>query len=353
MKMVLICTCVGLVTLVALLLISIWISSGNKPAGGTKIAKKGFVEIGGVPQGYFIRGESERNPVILFLHGGPGSPEISIIDNTKIEHDFTVCYWEQRGAGISYSSDLDPQTMTIEQLVEDTRQMADTLQKWYGVDKIYLVGHSWGSFLGVKTVEKYPELFHAYIGIGQVTNQHKSEVLAYEYIVEEAQKCDDKRTLKTFEKFDKNAPDFPSTKYLFSARMPAMNKYGIGMQHENASLMKTLAQIFYYGGYTFGDKLNYLRGMGFSQKHLWHYVTDDNLFESSPSFEIPVYIVQGKWDYQVSHQLAKEYFDVITAPKKEFFTFENSAHSPNIEDSDRFAQVLRRIKNDIENQKLF
>lgn len=104
-------------------------------------------------QGYFIRGEKNDNLVILFLHGGLGSPEIPLIDNTKLEQEFTVCYWEQRGSSMSYSCDLDLETMTIGQFEKDTRQIADILRKYYGVDKVYLVGHSWSSYLGVKTVE--------------------------------------------------------------------------------------------------------------------------------------------------------------------------------------------------------
>lgn len=114
--------------LAALLLLSIWISSGNTPEGGTKIAKKGWANIGGIQQGYFIRGEDERNPVILFLHGGPGSPELPMIKDTELEKHFTVCYWDQRGTGMTFSPDTDPATMTTAQFVEDTRQLTDSLR---------------------------------------------------------------------------------------------------------------------------------------------------------------------------------------------------------------------------------
>ena len=184
----------SLISLIALFLLSVWIFSGNTPDGGTKIAKKGWAQIGGIQQGYFIRGEDERNPVILFLHGGPGSPELPMIKDTELEKHFTVCHWDQRGAGMTFSSDTDPASMTTEQFVEDTRQMTDSLRKWYGVEKIYLMGHSWGSYLGIKTIEKHPELYHAYIGIGQVCNQLESERLAYDYIVEQARKAGDTKT---------------------------------------------------------------------------------------------------------------------------------------------------------------
>ena len=331
--------------LIALLLLSIWIFSGNIPEGGTKIAKKGWVKIGGIEQGYFIRGEDEKNPVILYLHGGPGSPELAMIKDTKLEKYFTICYWEQRGAGMTFSSDIDPATLTTTQLVEDTRQITDSLRNWYSVDKIYLMGHSWGSYLGIKTVEKYPELYHAYIGIGQMCHQLESERLAYDYLTTEADKTEDTETVKAFVAYDKNSSDFPSNEYLLKVRTTAMNKYGVGITHKNISMFDLSIDLLYYRGYTLDEKLNYLRGTMLSLNKFPE-VMEDNLFKTSTQFEIPVYIIQGKYDYQVSYELARKYLDSINAPKKMFFTFEESAHSPNIEEPERFVEVVRSIDNE-------
>lgn len=328
---------------IVLLLLSVWIYSGNIPEGGTPIAKKGWAQIGGIKQGYFIRGVNENNPIILFLHGGPGSPELSMIKNTELEKYFTICYWEQRGAGMTFSTSIDPATMTTKQLVEDTRQMTDSLKKWYGVEKIYLMGHSWGSYLGIKTIEKHPELYYAYMGIGQVSNQLESERRAYDYIVDSARKVGDTKTIKAFEEYDKNATDFPSKDYLLKVRSISMNKYGIGIKHKDISMFDIATDILYYRGYTLNDKLNYLRGTMFSLNHLFYGIIEDDLFDSSTHFQIPVYILQGKYDYQVSYELAKEYLDSISAPEKAFFTFEESAHSPNIEEPERFVEVVRSI----------
>lgn len=136
------------------------------------LSEKNSTEIGGMQQGFFIRSENPENPVILFLHGGPGSPELQIIipfeRSERLEKYFTVCYWDQRGAGMSYNKTIAPATMTVEQMVEDTRQITEYLQQRFNQDKIYLMGHSWGTYLGVKTIEKYPENYLAFIGIGQV-----------------------------------------------------------------------------------------------------------------------------------------------------------------------------------------
>lgn len=333
-----------LLGLIALFFLSVWMFSGNTPEGKTKIAKKGWVEIGGVKQGYFIRGESEKNPVILFLHGGPGSPELIMIKNSELEKYFTICYWDQRGAGMSYRSDIDPATMTTAQLVEDTRQMTDSLRNWYGVDKVYLMGHSWGSYLGIKTIQKYPELYHSYFGIGQVCNQLKSEQLAYDYLISEARSAGDAKTVKAFTAYDKNSADFPSKGYLLKVRTLGMNKYGVGIKHKDISMFDIAMDLLYYRGYTFCEKMNYLKGTMFSLR-MFNEIIEDNLFETSTRFEIPVYIIQGKYDYQVSHQLAKEYLDSISAPQKAFFTFEESAHSPNLEEPERFVEVVKSLTN--------
>lgn len=135
--------------------------------------EKIFIEINGARQGMFIKSENTENPVLLFLHGGAGSPEVAFTQKypTGLEKLFTVCWWEQRGAGISYRHKITPQEMTLEQMISDTITVTNYLRNRFSKNKIYIMGHSWGSLLGVLTVKQQPELFHAYIGIGQVAQQ--------------------------------------------------------------------------------------------------------------------------------------------------------------------------------------
>ena len=160
--------------------------------------------------------------------------------------------------------------MTTEQMVEDTRQMTEYLQRRFNQEKIYLTGHSWGSYLGVKTIEKYPENYIAFIGIGQVTNQIESEKLAYDYMLQHAMEINDESAVKNLKKFDKNAADFPTNDYIMTVRMSLMNKYGIGFAHEKTiSTIDMMKIILFFKGYTLSEKINYLRGMMFSQKTLF------------------------------------------------------------------------------------
>ena len=320
---------------------------GNEIADS--LAEKSFIEIGGIPQGFFLRSENPQNPVILFLHGGPGSPELALLyryeTHERLEKYFTVCYWDQRGAGMSFCNSIDTATMTLEQMIEDARQITEYLKQRFNREKIYLMGHSWGSYLGVKTIEKYPENYWAYIGIGQVSNQLESEKIAYDYMLQHALEIGDKSAVKSLQKFDRNAPDFPTMQYMGSVRSLLMEKYGIGSTHEKASMAKLIGNMLFFKGYALSEKMKYIRGILFSQAHLWNYVISDNLFESFSSFQAPVYITHGKYDYQVSYALACEYFEMIKAPDKAFFTFEKSAHSPNVEESEKFVQTVCNIRN--------
>lgn len=346
----------SLIGILLILLIVLWINSPGKlkplidEQGNiiqNSISEKNKTEIGGIDQGFFIRSENPDNPVILFLHGGPGSPELAFLipfeTNERLEKYFTVCYWDQRGAGMTYSKSTNGASMNIDQFVEDTREMTEYLQKRFNKDKVYLMGHSWGSFLGIKTIEKYPENYIAYIGIGQVTNQKESEKIAYDYMLSHATNINDKKAVKSLEKFDRYAVDFPTNDYILSVRSQLMNKYGIGVIHENASMTKLVKEVLFFKGYTLCEKVKYPQGGMFSIDKLFQDILNDNLFESSNKFEIPVYITHGKYDYQVSYSLAKEYLDLIEAPDKKFFSFENSAHSPNMEEYNKFVSVIREI----------
>ncbi|MDR2882840.1 MAG: alpha/beta hydrolase, partial [Alistipes sp.] len=312
------------------------------------LSEKTFVEIGGIRQGMFIRSENPENPVILFLHGGPGSPELPMIlpreKEERLEKYFTVCHWDQRAAGMSYSGDIAPADVTVERFVEDTREVTEYLRRRFGQERIILMGHSWGSYLGVKTIQKHPGLYAAYIGIGQVTDQRESERLAYDHMLARATETGDEKALEQLGKFDRQAADFPTLDYILSVRTRLMNKYRIGVTREPVSMASIAKEIlFSFGGYTLGEKVKYVRGMVFSSNEVFPQVLADNLFDSARRFEIPVYVAHGAWDYQVSHALAEKWMAGIEAPAKGFFTFDGSAHSPIMEEPEKFVRTVREI----------
>lgn len=304
--------------------------------------EKLFIDINGAKQGMFLQSENIENPVLLFLHGGPGSPEIAFTQNypSGLEKMFTVCWWEQRGSGISYNHKIKPQEMTMEQMISDTVALTHYLLKRFGKEKIYLMGHSWGSLLGVLTVQQYPELFYAYIGIGQVVQQDRSERLAYTYMLEQFSKRNDAKMVHKLKKYPVNDDESISMRYL-SLRSTCMNKLGIGVMHNMTSMWDCVAIVLRYKGYTLREKFKFAYGSGFSLKYLWDIVMQTDLIKQVPDLKIPVYIFQGRYDYQVSYVIAKEYAKVLNAPIKGFYTFENSAHSPCFEEPDKMCTILR------------
>lgn len=315
------------------------------------LIEKLFVEINGRQQGMFLQTENMENPVLLFLHGGAGSPEIAFTSKypTGLEKLFTVCWWEQRGSGISYNRKIAPREMTIEQMIADTVEVTRYLCRRFGKKKIYVMGHSWGSLLGVLTVQQHPELYCAYMGIGQLAQQDRSERLAYTYMLEQFRIANNQKMIRKLEKFSLDKGGAVTIGYL-PARSAGMMKLGIGVMHKMTSMWSCVGIVLGYKGYTPLEKLKFPLGSSFSLKYLWDTVLQIDLIKQVPALKVPVYIFQGKYDYQVSYAVAKDYAAALSAPLKGFYTFENSAHSPCFEEPERMCHIIR---NDVlQNQVL-
>ncbi|NMS91111.1 alpha/beta hydrolase [Clostridioides difficile] len=304
--------------------------------------EKIFVEINGMRQGMFLQSENTNGPVLLFLHGGPGSPEICFTKKypAVLEKLFTICWWEQRGSGISYSNTIPKELMTIEQMISDILAVAKYLKERFGKEKIYVMGHSCGSFLGMFAVQRAPEYFYAYIGIAQVCQQAKSEQLAYDYMLQKYHTVGNKKMVYKLEKFRIDNWKEINIKY-HNIRNVCMNQLGIGLMHNSVSRLEIVMILLCFKGYTWKEKMQYLRGGSFSLTCLWSYVLCGDLFKEVPCIEVPVYMLHGKYDYKVSYSLAEEYIRVLQAPLKGFYTFEDSAHSPCQEEPEWMFQIMQ------------
>lgn len=306
------------------------------------MTEKIFVDINGMRQGMFLQTEDPARPVLLFLHGGAGSPEIAFNDKypSGLEQLFTVCWWEQRGSGISFSRRITPQEMTMDQMISDTIAVTDYLRNRFHQEKIYVMGHSWGSLLGVLTVQRQPERFHAYIGIGQVAQQDRSERLAYAYMLEQFTLANNQKMVRRLKQFPISDGAPISIKYL-GVRSEGMNQLSVGVMRSITSMLTCVALVLKYKGYTWREKLQYPQGGSLSLSCLWDTVLELDLIQQAPELKVPVYILQGKHDYQVSYVVARDYARALTAPVKGFYTFEHSAHSPCFEEPEKMRQILR------------
>ncbi|MEG0238531.1 MAG: alpha/beta hydrolase [Anaerorhabdus sp.] len=314
-----------------------------------RIDEKIMVPINDLDQGMFIQTEDISKPVLLFLHGGPGQPMIAMCEKfpTGLDKLFTVCWWEQRGSGISYDSKMNKNLINVQQLIDDTLAVTVYLRKRFKKDKIYLMGHSWGSVLGILTVQQNPFVFEAYMGIGQVTNQDLSERLGYEYMCTAFEKLDDKKNLRKLKKYELVEGKPIPNSYLMT-RTKSMTKLGVGVMHNKISMFEISKIILGTKRYTMVEKVKYLKGMKLSMDILFDEVTNKDYMIAVPKLEIPVYIFQGKYDYQVSYQLAKKYAKKIHAPLVGFYTFLESAHSPCFEEP---SKMIRIIETDVLNKQ--
>jgi pimeloyl-ACP methyl ester carboxylesterase len=310
--------------------------------------EKSWVQINGVRQGMFIRGHDDvagaaDKPVLLFVHGGPGMPEY-FLDGTHptgLERDFIVCWWEQRGAGISFDRRIPRASMTVDQLVEDTVAVARRLGERFRRDKVYLLAHSWGSFIGIQAAAKAPEAFHAYIGMGQVSHQQRAEVLAYDHQLAEYRRRGDARMVKALEAAPVTT-DAPPPKAYMRIRDKAMHGIGIGTTREMKSVVTgVFLPVWRSRDYTLCERAAIWRGKAWSRSILWDEFLATDLTQRVTELEVPVYICQGAYDYTTNPELARAYCDQLRAPVKGFYTFERSAHSPAFEEPERFRAVLR------------
>lgn len=314
------------------------------------INEKIFINLDNSLQGMFIIGKNIDNPILLFLHGGPGMPTLFLEEKypSGLENHFTVCYWEQTGGGISFDPKLSPETVTVDRIVSDAVEITKYLLKRFNREKIYLLGHSWGSLIGVLTAAKAPELFMAYIGISQITNQNKSEKMAFDYMVDMFGEAGNAMMVSKFNAHIIDEGREEMIKYFKSPlRDKAMHQLGIGTMHMMKSVITGVFFPFMTSKYyTFMEKINFWRAKFFliNKTKLIEELFSIDVTVKVPRLKIPVYFFSGIHDFTVNHTLSKEYLNSLDAPLKGFYTFNSSAHSPMFEEPVRFDYLL---KNDV------
>lgn len=345
---------VGIITLTTLLLIwspgdSKAILDENGDAMANSLSEKVFIDVNGTTQGMFIKSTNIDNPVLLFLHGGPGMPEYFLTKQypTGLENDFTVVWWDRRGAGLSYSPNISKETLTIEQSILDTIAVTNYLRDRFGKEKIYLMGHSGGSFIGIQVAKRAPELYYAYIGMAQMVYQVKSEKLAYDYMLPRYLEMGDKRMVRLLEK-NPVTLSVPLPLGYEKIRDEAMHRLGVGSTRDMDSVITgVFLPSWRFPEYTLREKINLWRGKFFTHSVIWNEMIATDLNKQFTDFDLPVYFLEGRYDYTCSYDLAFEYYSNLTAPVKGFYTFENSAHSPIFEEPDKMRAVMQEISSSV------
>jgi pimeloyl-ACP methyl ester carboxylesterase len=314
----------------------------GQPVAGS-ISEKVFVDINGISQGMFIKSKNADNPVLLYLHGGMPDYFLTRKYPTGLENLFTVVWWEQRGSGLSYNANLARESLTLEQMKSDTKEVTNYLRKRFGKEKTYLMGHSGGTYIGIQVAAESPGLYHAYIGVAQMSNQLNSEVMAYEYMLKKFTEAGKTKYLRKLEDAPVTLKGVTPDAYR-RLRDPAMHSLGIGTTHDMKSVITWIfLPSLFCREYTFREKLNTWIGKSRSGiSILWDEMQATDLSLKITELTIPVYFFEGIYDYTCSSVEAKAYFDKLAAPVKGFYTFSKSAHSPLFEEPEKMRHILSR-----------
>lgn len=324
-----------------------FLDKNGKPLEGS-LSEKTFVTIGGIRQGMFIRSKNIKNPVLLYLHGGPAFPNYFLAEkyNPGLEESFTVCYWEQRGGGLSYSPEVPLESMTFEQLTADAIEVSHYLRKRFGKEKIYLMAHSGGTPIAIQAVVKAPEIYHAYLAMAQITNQAESEKMAYKYIKEQYTALGKTKELKELNRYPVLESDSHIIPFYQSMiRDKSMHELGIGTMRAMTSVFwGVFIPVWMCKAYSIREKINiwkskftFIKKARFVEQ-LFAY----DIPSMFPELEVPIYFFSGKYDLTVNIGLSKAYFKKLKAPLKRFYTFEHSAHSPLFEEPHRMRDIIAK-----------
>jgi pimeloyl-ACP methyl ester carboxylesterase len=307
------------------------------------ISEKIHVNINGLKQGMIIKSKDSTHPVLLYLHGGLPDYFLTKKYPTGLEDYFTVVWWERRGSGLSFDANVSPEAITQEQLLSDTKEVTNYLRKRFAQDKIYLMGRSGGTFIGIQAAAQTPELYYAYIAVAQMTDQLKSEQLAHAYMLEQFKNKGNKKMVQKLEATPVTIADGTPDAYL-ALRDKAMHSLGIGTTHDMNSIISGMfLPSLTCREYTLKEKVNLWRAKARSGVSiLWDTILSTDIAKEVPEINIPIYFFHGIYDYTVSYPLAKKYFEQIKAPVKGFYTFNNSAHSPIFEEPLLVREIIEK-----------
>ncbi len=311
----------------------LWFTPGRTPAipGPNSIASLEHIHIGDADQCILVRGNDSSHPVLLFLHGGPGMPAMYLAHafQRELEKDFVVVQWDRRAAGKSYREDVSS-TLTTEQLVADTVELTNVLRARFRQNKIYLVAHSWGTYLGMLVIARHPELYHAYVGIGQLARSSPIAGIQDEYIRQSATRMGDQVAIKELEEMGA------------SVREELLFKFG-GEIHKAKSFMPLLLSGLAAPEYSLRDARNIPKGVSLYSKDFVYNSISGELMDVITQVKIPVYFFTGRHDYTDPFTLTEQYFSKIDAPEKHMVWFEESAHFPFYEEPAAFARQMRGV----------
>ncbi len=301
------------------------------------------VPLGGLAQKIHIRGEKLANPVLLFLHGGPGiSNRDSVINREKDLCDaFTIVAWDQRGTGGSYWG-AKRETLNKDQAIQDAAELVEYLCRELGKEKIFIWGGSWGTELGTYLCYRHPQHIAGYVGSGQLVNGALNEEISYDFAMAEAQKAGDEESVRILKQIGR--PVNGCYRQVFKGMMAQrriMKKYGGHSMKKGTYWSDTALPLLRSKEFSLTDKIGLARGYKKCLTYMWPSTIQCDFTTECTRFEMPFYIFQGRHDNNTPSALVQSYFDSIQAPDKDLIWFEHSAHGPMAEEPEKYKKLLR------------
>jgi pimeloyl-ACP methyl ester carboxylesterase len=308
------------------------------------------VRIGGIDQWIEVRGQNVNNPVLLFVHGGPGIAFIPLSDSFQgpLEQHFTVVEWDQRGAGKTYASndkELQRRTMNVPQMEQDTLEVVNYLRTRFKREKIIVVGHSWGSVLGLWLAHEHPDLLYAYVGVGQIVNMRTNAEVVYKDALLQARSRHNEQAVKELEAIAPYPPPNADMDKMFVANKWAAKLLGPPPSESDfTDVKRILTEVASAPEYSLADDFGFVRGQMFSAQILFPELAKVDLTQLGPDFQVPIFFFEGRQDPYCRPSLIAEYSKTIHAPQQELVWFENSGHFPFYEEKQKFAgELVQRV----------
>lgn len=305
-------------------------------------ARKEYVSVNEVRHGVVtVPAHDPRAPLLLIAHGGPGAPLIPLLSakGFDLRELATVCLWDQRGAGMS-TRGVDYDSLTLEVLIDDTARLAEHLLATHRRDRAVLMGHSWGAYLGAVTAARHAKLFAGFVGVGQPNRLADGERTKWHYFRQQASLRGDTRTVAVL---DAMANKELSTHQPWAKVQARENRRtGTGMLRRGYGQGETLTDVFRCRQYSLRERLAVLPGI-FHSHRLFEEVAQDALTELAPTIDVPVHVFAGAHDYMTPSSRAREFYDAVDAPHKTWTEFAESAHSPFIDESERFRDAIATV----------
>lgn len=307
------------------------------------IDRKERVLLGGLQQTIHIWGTKAENPVILFLHGGPGIPNRHgmAVAHMDLLDDFTIVAWDQRGTGGSYFG-CDPATLTLAQLVSDCAELISYLCKTLKKKKIFLLGGSWGTELGTLVCRDYPDYIAGYIGYGQVVNGIENENVSYAFALEKATEAGCQEDIDALKRIGPpvNGQYNPVFEGLMTQRR-IMKKYGGHSTKGGSYFTGTVLPILKSSELSLREKYGTAKGYKVCLSQMWPSIVHYDFVREANTFKMPYFIFQGRLDNNTPACLVQDFYDVIKAPEKDLVWFDHSAHGPLGEEPEKFKTLMR------------